>query len=150
MAKDILLRSRVQDLLHLLSFAKIETPTPVDLPEAEKAMAEIRHILHQPAEATWRDIETAPRDGTWILLAGGQTNEEVQFCDGTPKLWTDRPVVGAFEADEEGYWTFSYWDSGWRSEYMSPTHWMPLPPPLHKTPCRHSAKTTGLASIQQA
>lgn len=42
---DVALRSRVQDLLHLLSFAKIETPTPTDKPEAEKAMADIRAMI---------------------------------------------------------------------------------------------------------
>lgn len=42
---DVALRCRVQDLLHLLSFAKIETPTPTDKPEAEKAMADIRAMI---------------------------------------------------------------------------------------------------------
>lgn len=58
MSNEQLLRARVQDLLHLLSFAKIETPTPGDLPEAEKAMADIRLMLAQPAEGgevvAWR------------------------------------------------------------------------------------------------
>jgi hypothetical protein len=47
---QLLLRARVQDLMHLLSFAEIVTPTPGDKPEAEKAMADIRRLLAAPAQ----------------------------------------------------------------------------------------------------
>jgi hypothetical protein len=47
---QLLLRARVQDLMHLLSFAEIVTPTPGDKPEAVKAMADIRRLLPAPAQ----------------------------------------------------------------------------------------------------
>jgi hypothetical protein len=44
-AVNVSFAARVQDLLHLLSFAEITTPTPGDKSEAEKAMADLRHHL---------------------------------------------------------------------------------------------------------
>ena len=64
---------------------------------------------------TWQKIDTAPKDGTWVLLAGGK--------DGG---WgpTGPCVVGFWY---EGDWCYCYWDDGWRSAYTDPTHWMPCP-----------------------
>ena len=60
----------------------------------------------------WRDISTAPKDGTAILA-----------------YWS--PVVeGAADAMDIALWA----DGGWRDPddiealYGTPTHWMPLPP----------------------
>lgn len=43
------LRSRVADLLHLLQFARIETPTAGDAEQAEKAMNDLERMLAAPA-----------------------------------------------------------------------------------------------------
>jgi len=71
--------------------------------------------------ADWQPIETAPKDGTEVLLWGPYCG-----CPATAQ-WTGKA------------WA-AYWD-GWRVvEYMSdfgtdyrefdmPTHWMPLPEP---------------------
>jgi len=81
---------------------------------------------------TWRPIETAPRDGTWVLLAGGECeyNEE---SDNRGRVvtaqWTteyrsnagDRPIA------DFGRWEFAYYDSGFYGEYENPTHWQPSP-----------------------
>lgn len=51
---DLALRSRVADLLHLLQFAKIETPSAGDAAQAEIAMSELERMLAtaapQPAQ----------------------------------------------------------------------------------------------------
>lgn len=76
----------------------------------------------------WQKIETAPRDGTPILLF-------------SPASRMDDPtniVVGKFEtygADNE-WWAFCeevLADIAGRIE-PEPTHWMPLPPPPSEQP----------------
>lgn len=66
----------------------------------------------------WQDIETAPKDGTWIL--------------GWP-LWSTEDREGKYHkrsgeikyVEGAGYWfTMQQTMPAW-----SPTHWMPLPEP---------------------
>jgi len=76
--------------------------------------------------SAWQPIETAPKDGTRVLIAGG-----------TVSFWTERDVP--FSDISIAYWCGGY-DPHWRGEDMQahdewyahkPTHWMPLPePPL--------------------
>lgn len=77
---------------------------------------------------TWQPIETAPKDGTAILL-----------CDEESGKWDNQQwsscVVGWWDTDDEPEWR----DNGdmgcnGQCEY-EPTHWMPLPePPKPDTP----------------
>lgn len=65
--------------------------------------------------AGWQPIETAPKDGTMLLLGG------VDFVD-----------TGSFSV-ETGLWFDSRgpgyeWEVWGRGE-LSPTHWMPTPKP---------------------
>lgn len=60
----------------------------------------------------WQTIDTAPLDGTSVLLS----------CDGTV-------FEGEYHADANGWWLANsdptdYWDG-----QVFPTHWMPLPLP---------------------
>jgi Lar family restriction alleviation protein len=73
----------------------------------------------------WRPIEAAPRDGSWVLLAGGKCVDEV--IDTKP-----RPVVGQWSTylngrTAPGHWQFAWYDGGYYGEYENPTHWMALP-----------------------
>ena len=61
----------------------------------------------------WQPIETAPRDGTWILLTGGSVGWD---WDGDSK---PRVVAAQFSERNAGHY----------GEYENPTHWMPLPEP---------------------
>jgi hypothetical protein len=82
----------------------------------------------------WKLIDSAPKDGTWVLLAGGKTSEDF-YRERKEPACVKRPVVAMWEASEpdwdgrEGYWVYDFWDGRWRSDYESPTHWMHLPPP---------------------
>lgn len=67
------------------------------------------------SSSDWQPIETAPMDGTELLLSG--------------------PSWNGMKPDEPPYFAVGLWQSGaWRegedgSRLWSPTHWMPLPEP---------------------
>lgn len=75
-------------------------------------------------QTQWQPIETAPKDGTPVLLGGGSTDEEGHLVGSI----TRRPVVAVWCEDREGgHWAYAHWDSAWRSAYENPSRWMPLP-----------------------
>ena len=80
---------------------------------SRKAASEILALLPQEAagRAGWRTIDSAPRDGTLVLLFGGLKGDY------------DWPYVGLFPK-------VAWYRVGGRSnENAEPTHWMPLPDP---------------------
>lgn len=69
-------------------------------------------------KSPWQPIETAPRDGTWVLVTGGD------ICYGWDGISKPSAVAAQFEGRA---WQFAWYDSGYYGEYEDPTHWMPLP-----------------------
>lgn len=74
----------------------------------------------------WQPIETAPKDGTEILLlfteppfGAGDTNIAVGFWSNTTSVWDEETPWFASEADSKPLTAFG----------AKATHWMPLPPP---------------------
>ena len=71
----------------------------------------------------WQPIETAPKDGTAVML----------FSTTWPKEWGDVPVIGkAYEVID--YETRQHISYGWQDVdgcafQEGLTHWMPLPEP---------------------
>jgi hypothetical protein len=72
----------------------------------------------------WQPIETAPRDGTWIIVAG------------TSKVDPDYNVLFSEYGDDAVGMSIAKWDARqWRDQWDDyygpdcPTHWMPLPEP---------------------
>jgi hypothetical protein len=120
---------------------------PVDLaelhdPDFSGGLTPSQHldVVHGGADPTWQPIETAPRDGTWVLLTGGEceSNEE---SDNRGRVvtaqWTTeyRSNAGDRLIADFGRWEFAYYDSGVYGEYENPTHWQPLPsPPITPNP----------------
>lgn len=72
----------------------------------------------------WQPIETAPKDGTWILACKGSFQPAIA-------RWTQYHHGGSFEyIDPEDYADESHFDDIVScSEKWTPTHWMPLPAP---------------------
>lgn len=67
--------------------------------------------------ADWRAVETAPKDGTEVLL---------NFPDGCPSTRVGRYVIkGVVRSD---CW-FSYAGVLRERREITPSHWMPLPEP---------------------
>ncbi len=75
----------------------------------------------------WLDIETAPRDGSQIMVSGGTFTVDTSW-DMSPMKHEGPSICG---------WINGPWGSdGWRGEnaeghdnfwWYQPTHWMPLP-----------------------
>jgi hypothetical protein len=75
----------------------------------------------------WKPIETAPKDGAWILLAGGSIRYEWDGLDEPPAVaaqWTTL-LNGS---TVPGHWQFAWYDGGFYGEYEAPSLWMPIPP----------------------
>lgn len=60
----------------------------------------------------WQPIETAPKDGTYVILARIEP-EEIEICGGA---WNLYPKPG-----EHGL-------NGFEAYLSQPTHWVPVPP----------------------
>ena len=81
----------------------------------ESALSE---LAHRRAEQTWQPIETAPKDGTKVLLG--------RFVLNCPEGKNGRMAVDFWHTvNPHGY-------EGWgkfNTRYWPATHWMPLPTP---------------------
>lgn len=66
----------------------------------------------------WPTIDSAPMDGTWVLLKGGNID---YGWDGDTKP----PCVVAqfYRGERNSYWQFAWYDGGCYGEYENPTHW---------------------------
>ena len=74
----------------------------------------------------WQPIETAPKDGTAVLLWGLWAGE-INGPDETPRV-----DIGQFTDGRSDYAGNDWWQLLTGDAYacwMQPTHWMPLPPP---------------------
>ena len=82
--------------------------------------ASIRAALEAYEAAQWRPIETAPKDGTAIVVWGQpQSTDDVHFS---------RPSAFTAYWDDMGG-TFCLSGADWRGPFIHPTHWRPLPAP---------------------
>ena len=75
----------------------------------------------------WQSIETAPKDGTIILLGGGSWEDHLlggldsEVNSSASARWVD---------GEYPFWCVCALEGGCScSHYNNPTHWMPLPVP---------------------
>ena len=108
------LESEVQgdDILFQLSVAQPEGPVKV----LQQWIAETSNdattagLLAMGFMLPWQPIESAPKDGTWVML------DDVNDPD---------PMMCAFQWDEKENCWMSFAGNGWEGE--PPTHWRPWP-----------------------
>jgi hypothetical protein len=79
----------------------------------------------------WRTIESAPRDGTHILLYARDCGSQSE-CDIQIGFYLGMRFGTLFINNEEwtGWLSVSTYDNGHgdsENEHLTPTHWMPLP-----------------------
>ncbi len=73
----------------------------------------------------WQPIESAPKDGTWVLVSGGVANHEGDNPPCVVAQYTNYLNGGT----TDWHWQFAWYDGGYYGEYDDPTHWQPLPEP---------------------
>lgn len=82
--------------------------------------------IRRKTEFEWQPIETAPMDGSWVLVVGAE-GKPYSACYNTKEdTFYDETEDKFFS----GGWT-DYGDSGppWHNKNLyNPTHWCPLPP----------------------
>lgn len=95
----------------------------------------------------WQPIETAPKDGTEVLVWTDIATVPVVHIAWfrSEEEWNDSgQYCGSWDSLEEwtGWW--SYTRNSVTQEkldgYMTPTHWMPLPAPPSSEPAQAAAK----------
>lgn len=74
----------------------------------------------------WQPIETAPKDGTVVLLFGTWAGE-IAGVDDAKTVDIGYWRGGSSDYDGDDWWRLSTGDA--YSCWMKPTHWMPLPEP---------------------
>ena len=74
--------------------------------------------------AEWQPIETAPRDGTPVLLTGYCFESWERYMSRCQKI-----AQGEFDQERNAWFLCNAdWDG---EEIYEPTHWMPLPEKLN-------------------
>ena len=79
-------------------------------------------MMQPPERMEWRDIATAPKDGTLILVRGKPTDHpglEVEFLAESTFTAYYEPIDEAFCIN----------GGDWMGPFIEPTAWMPLPAP---------------------
>lgn len=104
----------------------IGRPGTVTFQEWGDLFDRIEHVVAHPAEALrlpgqahppeWQPIETAPKDGTWILVTG---------CNTSPLV-----LVAGYREEKQLWQAPGRWVTYGFVTVKDPTHWMPLPAPL--------------------
>lgn len=84
----------------------------------------ISRVLREAADGGWRPIETAPKDGTLLILTNGGWVKEGWW---STSIWLGRKGPGWVIDDER--------ECGFTQDDV--THWRPLPPP----PATETTKT---------
>ncbi|MEC3912356.1 DUF551 domain-containing protein [Sphingobium sp. CR2-8] len=115
----------VQKIDRLTTYVIAEMQTSNETIDAKLIAAAINALpalLDRVEAGEWRPIETAPKDGTWVLIYAPDLEIGV--------------TMGCYYREEErnsesgrfvgGEWTGAEWD-GAVSGYLRPTHWRPLP-----------------------
>lgn len=71
----------------------------------------------------WEPIETAPKDGTFILTVVDTCKD----CRPSITAWQTFGDITRWGCDPEDFMEEEHFEDYWRGHRYEPTHWMPLP-----------------------
>lgn len=88
----------------------------------------------------WQPIDTAPKDGSYVLIADAEhvTVGFYQSDTGETLIAGDNPH---WEPFDHSYWNRLETDDSW----FQPTHWAPLPDPPVQSQSSHPARPSQVA-----
>lgn len=101
------------------------------VPEGDRAMKDLLTEIAEGAVSPWRPIETAPKDGTEIILRRGARvgcAAWYEWQKRASEYHSNGTYLGEFVTDEGASWSIGLDGDGWDGD-KAPTHWMPLPEP---------------------
>lgn len=79
----------------------------------------------------WKPIETAPRDGSRILVFSSWDWSDSSWSDLQPEwitcVWREDASIDEDDNDVGGFISVTH--NPYKDIAKNPTHWMPLPPP---------------------
>lgn len=86
-----------------------------------------RQLAEAKQDAGWQPIETAPKDGTHIMLTNGITVAQGWWEHQEPYVHEKRDIEGRY-IDQDEHDGFDDWLDCTGGMKPDPTHYMPLPP----------------------
>lgn len=113
---------------------KSKKPTLLRLVDLQKSLSSIiEQFPNEQIEKGWLPIETAPRDGTYILVCCTRRHDgSYMFDDGDYSsfgIWVHRACWWAGENGGNGEWIVYNSMVQEPRCHFEPTHWMPIPAP---------------------
>lgn len=91
--------------------------------DALRLIAEIERLQ---SEREWQRIETAPKDGTRILVFGSLMDRDTPFTKPPPPESYEAAWWKAWYSSPNPGWMIANCDEEY-GDYIDATHWMPLP-----------------------
>lgn len=99
--------------------------------ERIKAADRLLSLREESARYEKRPIETAPRDGTPILIFGGHDDCETDLRELRLLAFFRAPTRAFWDGED---WVIGFTEAGYVALVrQNPTHWMPLPEPVEPT-----------------
>ncbi len=93
--------------------AQCAAPTGMDFSELQESLDEAANLaIAYCRSAGWRPIESAPVDGTSVIVSNGAAVGEARFWGGSGWFWEGSSPTDAHDG-----------------AVFHPTHWQPLPAP---------------------